>query len=229
MIYITTHKDFQVPEFVNDSNYMIITDGVELRSQYPTKIIEANNRLQPMKHCYSEGFQMYDIWMKDNTSEYIGINHYRRYFCMQRDNDNIRENVLPPKWNFNVYTQYGFCHNIDDLFKVKDIIDKYYEGYDTNNLNGLYTCNMFILEHEIFNKYCRFMFGVLDIFNEQNNLNTDKDVENYIIANKDKYSMWDFNYQSRLYGFLMERIGTIFFNKYFEDKPVKLDKYFITE
>ena len=213
-IYITTHRDFN-PNTNLLGNYKIITDNTDLKNTYPYPIIKADNELLPMKHAYSEGLMIYDIWKKDNESEYITINHYRRYLDIQKYED-VHENVLPIPYKFDMYSQYAGCHNIADLLECKSIIEKYYPEYNTT-VNGLYACNMAVLERDIFNEWCEFMFGVLEIFNERKHLYTDEDVKKYVAqftANID--------YQSRLHAFLMERIGTIFFTNKFNNKPIRL-------
>lgn len=221
--YVLTHQDFVLPDFVDDT-YKIITDGTELQNNYNLPVIKADNELAPMKWCYSEGFMIYDIWKKYTDSDYISINHYRRYFQSIKP-----ENTLPPKWFFDIYRQYACCHNGEDLLKVKGIINTYYPEYDTNGSDGLFTCNMSILDRDTFNDYCKFVFSVLDIFNDKNNLHSDEDVRAYVEKNKIKYkTTFNIDYQSRLHGFLMERVGTIFFNNRFKDRPVRFNSYIQT-
>lgn len=221
-IYICTHKDFSVPQDLK-GNYKIITDGTELTQQYPYPVTNADNELIPMKHCYSEGVMLYDIWKKDTTSQYIGINHYRRYLQSQFF-DGEDENVLPIPMAFNLYAQYAGCHNILDLLECKEIIEKYYSNYSTNVV-GFSPCNMAILEHSIYDEWCEFMFGVLEIFNERKKLYTDEDVRNYV----GKYFPEDkIDYQSRLNAFLMERISTIYFANKFDGQKIRRSQIIMT-
>ena len=119
----------------------------------------------------------------------------------------------------NMLIQYSQCHNINDLLTVCNIIDTYFPKYSLNyrNINMLYTSNMFKLSHEDFNKYCEFQFGVLDIFNEKMNFTKSCDIEKH---SAECFSQAITKYQSRLQGYLMERIGTIFFINYFKDKSI---------
>lgn len=201
MNYILTHKNFTAPQWLS-GDYTIITDGAELHNSYSYPIIKADNELAPLKHSYSELFQLYDIYMKDTTSDYIGINHYRRYF-----QNPTKENTIPNPITCDIYKQYAACHNIDHLLQVKEIINKYYPTYQTEGIGLLFPCNMSILEHDEFNKYCSFLFNVLQIFNENNHLYCDTDVTNYVST----YNNQSIEYQSRLAGFLSERISTIWF------------------
>ena len=220
--YICTHKDFTLPEGLQ-GNYTIITDGTDLQNSYQYPIIKADNELLPMKHSYSEGVMLYDIWKKDTQSEYIGINHYRRYLQSQFF-DGEDENVIPIPMAFNLYAQYAMCHNFLDLLECKSIIEKYYADFNTN-VQGFLPCNMAILEHSIYNEWCAFVFGVLEIFNERKHLYTDEDVRNYVA----KYFPNNVDYQSRLNAFLMERLSTIFFANKFDGKPIRKSQIIMTD
>jgi len=200
MRYICTHKEFNEPRLDGDS--IIITDGVELTGQYKYPVIKADNELEPLKHSYAELYQMYDIFKKDTTSEYITINHYRRYF-----NPLTEENTVPVPFPMDLRAQYAMCHNIQHLDQCIQIIKKYYPTYNTDNLKVLFPCNMSTQTHEVFNDYCDFIFTILREFHEQNHLHTDADVANYV----SNYNNQSIDYQSRLGGFLSERIGTIYF------------------
>ena len=161
---------------------------------------------------------IYDIWKKYSLNhEWIGINHYRRYFDYVSDTT-----ILPTPLSFNMNLQYKSCHNINDLLQIESIIDTYYPSYhlEYSSINIIYPCNMFVLSNSDFNAYCEFVFSVLDIFNKHNNLHSDNDNLSYVTNNAYMYLNKDFKYQSRLQGFLMERIGTIFFINHFKDKPV---------
>ena len=217
MIYIATHTDFT--EYKKEGEYTIMTSK-PLQGTYSFPVIEADNDLKPMQFAYAEGYMIHDIYthIEDNPNEWIGLNHYRRYF------DNPTDTItLPQPYLTNMHRQYAGCHNANDLHKVERIIDEYYPEYSTDytGINEMFICNMFILPKQDFITYHNFVFGVLDIFNQQNNLHTDEDVKKYVERNKEQYnkSIINTTYQSRLQGFLMERIGTIFFLKYRKEHP----------
>lgn len=205
MIYICTHKDFELPKFDLKDDYKIISCN-PLEGNYNVPVIYADNDLNDMKKSYCEVHMIRDIYEKCDD-DWIGINHYRRYF----NNLELGKNTLPTPSNFGLNWQYQKCHRIKDLLQCEQIIDNYFPDYSLpyENINILYTANMFYIEREIFRRYCEFTFGVLDIFNEQNHLTNDKEIFEFVGCN---------SYQSRLHGFLHERIGTIFFLNEFRDK-----------
>ena len=218
MIYIATHTDFN--EYKKEGDYTIIAKE-PLKKNYSFPVMVADNELSPMQFAYSEGFLITDIYHKTHD-EWVGLNHYRRYFESPKETT-----ILPTPMRVNMHQQFASCHNINDLIQCEKIIDEYFPDYsmDYAGINELYICNMFIMKREDFEKYYEFVFGVLQKFNEQNNLHTDEDVYNYV-QNNHKKGLYgnkpiDVKYQARLQGFLMERLGTIFFVKYFKDKPIE--------
>ena len=111
---------------------------------------------------------------------------------------------------------------------VIDIIrEKFPEYYETTikniNSNNFKFCNIFIMKKEMFNKYCEFVFGVLDEYNKRMGFKTDLDVFNWVANHMEEYCsnrigmLESVTYQSRIQAFLMERIGNIFYNKHFKN------------
>ena len=87
MIYICTHTDFE--EYKKNGDYTIISSN-ELNNEYSFPVINADNELSDMQFGYAEGYMIYDIWKKHSLNqEWIGINHYRRYFDLEITNDNV--------------------------------------------------------------------------------------------------------------------------------------------
>ena len=211
--YVITHRDFALPSWL-EGDVKIVTDK-DLKNDYKCPVIKADNELAPLKHSYSELFQMYDIYRKDTTSDFICIQHYRRYFRPVE-----AKNTLPIPFNGNILTQYAMCHNIEHLNQCIALVNKYYPTYNTDNLDKLIPCNMSIQDHDTFNDYCNFLFTILQAFHEQNHLYTDADVANYVST----YNNQPISYQSRLGGFLSERLGTIYFLNHQENnytyKPI---------
>ena len=219
MKFICTHTDFKAPT----GDYTIVSNK-PFNNKYNLPVVVADNLLKPLEYSYAEGYMIYDIWNKYNE-DWIAINHYRRYLLKGNN-----ETTLAKPLYQNMHWQYKECHNINDLLKVESIIDKYFPEYslDYKEINKIYPCNMFILNKEDFNNYCNFVFSVLQRFSEENNLFTDEDVKKYVESNKQYYKKFDLSYQSRLHGFLMERIGTIFFLNYLKNKPFNTIEITIT-
>jgi hypothetical protein len=129
--------------------------------------------------------------------------------------------ATPTNLGTSIYNQYSICHNIEDLNFVIDIIrNKYNVPKDiiNNTLNSSYmSCyNMFITSKTIFYEYCDFFFDICNEYLKHYNLKDINDVYKHVENNKDKYLKYNaypvnnVKYQSRIGGFLSERIFNIF-------------------
>lgn len=221
MIYICTHKDFQ--NYPKGEDFRILSSS-QLNDQYDIITRVVKNKLAPMEFSYAELYHIFDVWKAKKKDEWVGINHYRRYFDFGGAEHNMT--TLPVPRVFNMHDQYARCHNLQDLLECEAIIDEMFPEYhcDYTAINHLYTNNMFVLGKEDFDAYCKFVFGVLDKFNKNHGFKTTADVEAYVSKNRKFYNhnrTFDAHYQARLQGFLAERIGTIFFDHYFKGKDVR--------
>ena len=73
------------------------------------------------------------------------------------------------------------------------------------------------MKKEDFIKWGEFVFGVLLEFDKRYNLTTGNDISNLIIKEGKKINKTlNIAYQSRLEGFLSERIGNIFYARHFK-------------
>lgn len=212
MIYICTHTDFLVPPQLKGDYTILTCKPLADTYPYPVELV-TENQITPMQYAYAEGYHIQHIW-RTKHDDWVGINQYRKYFWDVPPHTT----VLPIPRKYNMHAQYADSHNIYDLLACERIIDQYFPEYhcDYNQLR-LFHCNMFVMRWPDFDQYCKFVFGVLDIFNQENNLHTDADVYNFVARRYEQYSQkHDIKYQSRLQGYLFERIGTIFFTRHFD-------------
>lgn len=178
-----------------------------------------------MLKCQS--YIIYELYKNGTlSSKYIGLNHYRRYFNFldnTPDFEDIFQNydiILNKKYylKFNLETQYCLGHLCQSLHEVINIIKKskpeYYKtAKDSLKAKDVFFCNIFIMKKEDFFRYCEFIYDILFEFDRRHNFNNDEDIINYlkIYFPKDKIS-----FQTRLQGFLAERLSTIFFKHNFK-------------
>lgn len=175
--------------------------------------ISAKNR----KYC--ELTALYWMW-KHDISQYLGLSHYRRRFSFSEEQLNrlldsdVDFIVTMPIVNFaGVKQQYILDHELSDWMIMLDVIHRNYPEYDrtaleVGNGNYYYGYNMFIARREVLDKYCRWLFTILEAC--ENRIGDKPDV-----------------YQNRYLGFLSERLLTIFIEQNPNLNVVIADKHFV--
>ena len=206
MIYIATHKKFNVP---NLNGYCALQVGAEGKEKYGYLRDNIGNHISGKNANYCELTGLYWIW-KNTDDSYKGLVHYRRYFG--RNNLSKISDICSYEYLLNClksvdivlpYVEY-FKQNAkeeillhcctEEIFdKLRQIIETkypdYIETYDRYfNENKASLFNMLFCKREIFDAYCEWLFSILFVLEKQVDLaklNT---------------------YQQRLYGFLSERL-----------------------
>ncbi|MBO4707165.1 MAG: DUF4422 domain-containing protein [Elusimicrobiaceae bacterium] len=188
----------------------------------------------------------YWIW-KNVREDVVGLCHYRRYFNLK--NEHTKTNkitadfakrlgndtntlssilskydiVLPKKEKRNkydsLYAYYTKKHEKKDLEDILNIIkEKYPNQYKTakeilhNSIEGYYY-NMIIAKKDVFDNYAKWLFDILFELEKQ----IQKDIEKREL------------YQQRVYGFLAERMMTIWVALHPELKIKEVPVVFIEE
>lgn len=216
-IYVATHKIYNIP---SDDVYIPIQIGKAINKPLPFVGDDFSNNISAKQEYYAELTAVYWAW-KNIKADYIGLNHYRRYFCKKKNwfrkvekKDIFQRNdfekyleqypvILPKKRNYFIisrYNQYKKSHNINDLKLCKYVISKkcpeYLNMFDQcmNKTNG-HIYNIFVMRYDIFCKYCEWLFEILF------------ELEKYI--DHKKYM----GYQKRVYGYLAERLLDVWIEK----------------
>ena len=111
------------------------------------------------------------------------------------------EAILPKKriFKFSIKRHYQKYHDLNDLLIIENILKSKYPEYSdafeiTFNNNWLYANNMFILAQNDFKRLMEWLFEILFEFESRINTNDYKD------------------YQKRIFGFISERLITVWFN-----------------
>lgn len=223
-MFICTHKDFEVPQ---DDFYIPIAT----KSLFNKEYIDATfgNDRAFKDQAYSELVAYYWLWKNFYSEKYIGICHYRKYFKDKITEKNVSKimkdcDAIVSLTNFNktVRQQYQDCHNIKDLEEIHVMIKDIYGEKDAKNFDNIMDgdkflqCNMIITTSDIFNKYCEVLFTILDEFDKRNNLTDAQSYINHVEQYSDDYIKKNTPnsnvfYQSRIPGYLSERIFTWYF------------------
>ena len=210
-VLVATHKEYWMP---NDKVYLPIQLGRAINPDLPYMGDDTGDNISTKQPYYSELTAIYWAW-KNVKADYIGINHYRRYFSNEHfhffgeadksklftyaDFDKALQKapvLLPKERNYYIssrYEQYKNAHNINDLEICREVIQQkcpeYLSSFDIalSKTHG-HILNMFVMRYDIFCSYCEWIFNVL--FEIEKRI----DIEGYDI------------YQKRVCGYLAERL-----------------------
>lgn len=158
--------------------------------------------------------------------KYIGTCQYRRRLEFAEDTDFKKifkeHDIILPKplvMGVPVALQYGACHNIEDIKSmeaiVKDLYPDYADDWDKhiNKGNIIYYSSGMVMKKKDFIKYCKWLFPLFDEFKKRHDINSVEDARKYVEANikagKHK-STRGIDYQMQLFGFLQERLFTLY-------------------
>ncbi len=199
-IFTMTHKKFPTP---GDPVYVPLQVGRAKTADLGYIGDDTGVSISEKNCYYGELTGVYWVWKNFKTSDYVGICHYRRYFCTEEGRiltEREYEQILSEydmiaskklKLNYTYYDGYASDYNIHDLDAVGEVIGQYYPEYGETferlvHGKGTYFGNMMVCKKEIYDAYCQWLF---DIFEK---------AEGKIDA-----SGYD-DYHKRVYGFISE-------------------------
>lgn len=214
-IYVVTHKkvDYPLPE--NYSYIFVGAKGKENPYEYGDDRLD---NISEKNKYYCELTAAYWIYKNDKENDIVGLAHYRRFFTTNRFSKSIKS-YLNKKRIEKDLSKYDFIatklfttkcsvkehmeENVHskDLDILEDAIKKvspdYLESYHSVlNGNNSYLVNMFITKKKLWDEYYQWLFSIFDEMEKHVNM------ENYTIQ------------EQRLYGFLSERLFTVYVRKH---------------
>ena len=202
-IWVTYHKDELVEKYglKEDATHKLFASQKE---------IEGKN-INSLNTVYSEMVTMWYVWKNAAAkSDFVGFNHYRRQFAVDRmpSKGECQVYKVLDFGRQTVYQQYAQCHNVKDMDMVLSILDKRYgdgNAYSKNirESHTLIANCCFFMKWADFVKLCKFMFPVLDDFAAMNGCTTVEDWKKK--AEKD-FGNNSTDYQTRVVSFLAERL-----------------------
>ncbi|MDE6845663.1 MAG: DUF4422 domain-containing protein [Lachnospiraceae bacterium] len=173
-IFTMTHKKFTEPE---DPIYMPLHVGRAGGADYGYAGDDTGDNISEKNCYYGELTGVYWVWKNIRMSDYVGICHYRRYFCTEegrifnekdylsilKDHDMIVSKKL--KLNFSYFDGYASDYNIFDLVTTGEVIRQMYpEYYDTFERlvhgNGTYFGNMMVASKQLYDEYAEWLFSI---------------------------------------------------------------------
>lgn len=214
-VFVVTHKEYNL---CHDLLYRPVCVGGYRKDGFLTE--QTGENIAHLNPRINECTALYWIW-KNTSEQYVGLNHYRRYFyknrIISRDNylDIWRASqilieydiILPesdPLYNMSVLDQ--LYSTIDrELCKkgyqiLRDEIKRKQPEYlgafdDVLSGHNVFLCNMFVTRREILDQYCEWLFSFL-----------------LDAAGKLEVDSYD-SYSQRLMGFFAERMMTVWLRR----------------
>lgn len=216
------HVDKRLEEDISKYTWETpIQVGADLTTQRICEVCDnIGNNISYKNQQYCEVTALYWIW-KHDTSEYIGLGHYRRHF--EVDDKMLRKLSCSdidvvftiPIFDFpNVREVYRRDHVEKDWLVMMEAIQVLFPEYLASALelqegNFYYAYNMFIMRRPILDGYCQWLFPIL----EYCEMHCEEKVETY---------------HKRYIGFLAEHLMAVYFLHHEKDyKIVHAKKHFI--
>lgn len=232
----------------NSNNTASAYDSSYMKLIHPS---DCHNKLDQLNNiAFTNMYMMYDVYQNlrqhvDYNTKYIGFNQKRRYFDINYTTAlNYVQNgysILPAieRFNESIINQYNKCcdNTNEDFTLIRYIINELYPEYvsifDTYmNTNNMHPHNMFITDIETFKIYMKFAFDIMERFCEYHNFNSYKDIYKYVLEHKERFPLLDLSklnnnystidYSSRICGFILERLTSMWFvhNTKFKEVPL---------
>lgn len=189
-IIVATHKKYHMP---NDEIYLPIHVGAEGKVEdLGYQKDNTGDNISSLNAGFCELTGLYWGW-KNLDIDYIGLVHYRRHFAVKKNHDIWKEVLtysdlqpllnntkifLPKKRRYFIETlesHYAHTHYIEHLDETRKVIAEKYPDYLNSYDKVLkqrsgYMFNMMIMQKELLDKYCSWLFEILFELKERINV-----------------------------------------------------------
>ena len=184
-ILVAAHRKVAVPQL---DIYLPIQVGAKGKKSIGFIGDDSGENISNLNPYYSELTAVYWAW-KNLDVDYIGLDHYRRYFSGKRvrykKGDGLDKLVItqeevekfltesdilvPTRRRYyieSLYSHYGNTLDIKHLEETRDIIEKMFPSYSPSFDKVMkqtwgYMFNMFIMKQKYFQEYCEWLFPIL--------------------------------------------------------------------
>lgn len=216
-IMVAAHKPCAVP---GDAVYLPVQVGASLHPEIDGFCPDNRGDNISLKNPnYCELTAVYWAW-KNLDADYIGLCHYRRFFCKSGAHFGKKQSriasgadfasllerfplILPYPRRYYIetnYAQYVHAHHEQDLTLTREIISELCPNYlpyfdrEMGKRVG-HRFNMFVMRRDIFDEYCQWLFPLLAVLEKR------LDISGYS------------EYDSRVFGFVAERLLDVWLGK----------------
>lgn len=211
-IFVYTHKPFK--QIVHNPVYKVLTcSHEEFDSTLPVLRDYEGDSISDKNLMYNEYTGLYWLWKNYDIKDYIGLNHYRRYYEWMDDVPDIEflmklykiilnkpvDLICPVTAGNGVQGQimdnrewYAWWHNVEDFDILEQLyhekFPEYVNGFDKmKNNHYIYNSSMFTMSRDMFKEYCDYVFTVLSEYNKYRGMFTSDDYRKHVNENTLKY------------------------------------------
>lgn len=204
---------------------------------------EGQDNISAWNALYCENSALYWIWKNLTGAKYAGMIQYRRRFNLRsildldkafEEHDLITEQPL--HLSITVRQQYSLCHNNADMDLCRAAVKYLYPDYGDDwdkcieSGNTLHYSNGFIMREDDFAKYCEWLFSILTAMKAEMDFKTPEDHKAWIATEMQEGRRPKNNgkggiegaehYQGEIFGFLSERLFTLYVFHNFDDARI---------
>ena len=180
-LLVAAHKAYRMPA---DEMYLPVFVGSAGKEDIGFQRDDEGENISALNPYFCELTGIYWAW-KNLDADYIGLAHYRRHFSSDPRSKDVWAHVLTKKdiesdlgkirvfvpkkrryWIETLYSHYEHTHYIAQLDETRRIIGErcpeYLNSFDrTVERSWGYMFNMMILEKELLDRYCSWLFDIL--------------------------------------------------------------------
>ena len=221
---------------VTNPVYKVLTNANDSVENYHTELpiyrdFDGVDNISDKNLVFNEYTGWYWLWRNMPLKQYVGFNHYRRYFDFLDDvpdiNKIFQKSRIILNSKFYMRTEslprdnrffYGYYHNIKDFELmescVKDLYPEYAEGWDKMaKSTHIYPSSIMIMPSSLFSEYMQYIMDVTEEFCDRIGCHTSEDYIKHVEEHRSEY-IKDYNKlfayytvekQARVIGYLIER------------------------
>ncbi len=187
-IYVITHSPEDIVKIEEDEIYKPLFVGRNGKDNMGYLSDDSGDNISSKNPDYCELTGLYWMW-KNSNADILGLCHYRRYF--KNSNHKIRKEeiesylknydiILPKKRELikgTYFETYKDTYFIDVLNITRSVLEEKYPEYVKDydkvmNGSNFSNYNMFIMNKELVDKYCNWIFHIL--FEVEKRIDTEK-------------------------------------------------------